>query len=763
MTASHSARTRPILNLLLLTVVAACNGVAKLTTPPPVTAAPSALALVLPAPARETPRVRVSGVESGDTVRLFTDSSCTTEVASGVASGTTIDLTTTSLAMGNYTFYSNSTNAKTGVSKCSSASVAYSVVIFAGISTIDQRTDSTLRINWLADSVAVSYRIYDMTSGSPVLVTTVAAPATSATLTGRTPSTLYTFRVRSVDSSTTEDTNTNNVSVTMNAAPDIPSGLTLNTPHPSRETPSIRVAGVKNGDTVRVFTDNGCTAQVASGVATGSTINLTTSVLPAGPYTFFANATNSVPNSSACSTASVAYTVDLFSGITSITNKSDTALTINWLDDAAAVTYEIYEIVMGSPVLRFSVADPAVSRTVTGLTPGQTYTYRVRAKDSLGNEDSNTNSITVTMNAAPTPPSGFSLVLPNASRSTPVVQVQGVKTGDLIRLYSGPGCTNLVASGTAAGDTINLTSSALALGSYSFYATASSALAVTSACSTATLPYDIINCPPEYVQVNANPTLGVGGFCVMKYEAKEDVGSVPVSQMTGSPWVSVTQTTAKTACTSLPGFGGGTFDLMSNAEWMTIAREIEGIGTNWTSGTVGTGKLFVGHSDFLPGTTLDVTDDTDPYDGTGNTAVLGQDQRRTYFLGFGDEIWDISGNVNEWVDWTLGGALDLGPLTCPDNWVEFPDVAAQCPALTAAEYLPGNPANVTAASYTSTFNLGRIFGTLVDGGGNPIGGGAAKRGGGFNSGGDAGLFTLSLQYESNEPDITLGFRCVYRP
>jgi len=72
------------------------------------------------------------------------------------------------------------------------------------------------------------------------------------------------------------------------------------------------------------------------------------------------------------------------------------------------------------------------------------------------------------------------------------------------------------------------------------------------------------------------------------------------------PWVDTTQTNAKAKCRSLNtetsdndidnDMGDdGTYALISNPEWMAIARNVENIKSNWTSGTVGGGCLFRGN------------------------------------------------------------------------------------------------------------------------------------------------------------------------
>lgn len=269
-------------------------------------------------------------------------------------------------------------------------------------------------------------------------------------------------------------------------------------------------------------------------------------------------------------------------------------------------------------------------------------------------------------------------------------------------------------------------------------------------------------CPLGYVPVVANPLVGTtNNFCVMKFEAKcigtscptdtAGVNAVAASELGGSPWVSISPINAKAACTTL-GIG---YDLISNPEWMTIAYDIESNPSNWGSGIVGTGALFRGHTDASPGNALAVTNANDPYDGTGNTSVqamgAGKEQRRTFTLSNGEVIWDLVGNVWEWTDWTIGNTLASGPTTCTATWTEIPNVS--CGDLEAVDYMPSNPAVVTAANYNSNFGLGRFFGGT---------GGAAFRGGYRDNHALAGLFALSFYNSPVATATIIGFRCVYR-
>jgi hypothetical protein len=440
----------------------------------------------------------------------------------------------------------------------------------------------------------------------------------------------------------------------------------------------------------------------------------------------------------------------IFAGVTSVTGKDDRSLTLNWAPHADAVAYDIFDSTSGTLVYKSTVVGQGQSSVaLSGLTPAATYTFRVRLKNSSGLYDSNTNDYSVTMNAAPNIPSALSLITPATTPgyiTTPTIRVDGVKAGDTIRLFSNSDCSTEIGLEVAAGDSVDITASALAAGPYTFYANSTNDQNNTSSCSTATVTYQLNGCPVGYSWVPPNSTLGVNSlFCVAQFEMK-NVGGVATSQAALAPWVSITQSAAKTACTSL----GAGFDLISNPEWMTIAHEIEKGATNWTSGVVGTGTLFRGHSGNNPSSLIAVSDTTDPF---SNIVSPELERRRTFTLSNGQVIWDFAGNAWEWVDWSLGGGLTLGPINCNNSWMQLP--AVSCAGLAAADYMPDNPAGNNPTLYDSRHALGQVYGGTD---------GTAIRGGYFAYANNGGVFALVLGNNSGLTFATnTGFRCVFRP
>lgn len=256
-------------------------------------------------------------------------------------------------------------------------------------------------------------------------------------------------------------------------------------------------------------------------------------------------------------------------------------------------------------------------------------------------------------------------------------------------------------------------------------------------------------CPTGFVAVPANPTLGTSDFCVMKYQARDSAG-VPISQSSGTPWVNISAPDAQTECESMSEGGfSGTFTLISNPEWMTIARNIESVASNWSGGSVGSGHIPRGHSDGSPASILTITDTADPYDGTGNNSGQapgsGWEQKRTHILSNGCETWDFSGNAWQWVDWDASAAgFTLGPVDGTASWQVLTSLSGS---------IVSNDVQ-SSGGYTSTQSFGDWYG------GN---GGGARRGGNSTAGTNNGVFNLNLNRTATNPGGGITFRCVYRP
>ena len=236
------------------------------------------------------------------------------------------------------------------------------------------------------------------------------------------------------------------------------------------------------------------------------------------------------------------------------------------------------------------------------------------------------------------------------------------------------------------------------------------------------------------------------GFCVMQYEAR-NVSGVATSTASGTPWVYVTQTQAAAACSAL----GNGAHLITNAEWMILARDIESVSSNWSSGTVGSGNLARGwtanlsygdtwtNANFAPSTGSTCLYNTGA-NACGSTGTFLY--RRTHTLSNGQTIWDLSGNVYEWTHDICTTGTGTGYWQGA-GWFEWTDSS-----LSDYEKITAGP----IGTYTATNAVGRYYGCSANGNG-------FLRGGHWADGSYAGLFFLYLGNAPSNSNSNFGFRC----
>lgn len=455
-----------------------------------------------------------------------------------------------------------------------------------------------------------------------------------------------------------------------------------------------------------------------------------------------------------------------FGGIKTIDEISDTTVHLIWDYHAQVSYYVIYKKEL-APVADddfLVIAHPnfdQTSITISGLTLNSTYSFKMHAYDLKGRIDDNQVVKTIQTTLAPRAPVAVSLKDPVSSPGfirTPTFTVRYVKPGETIRIFKDAACTQQLGSGVVANDknSIDIQSSMLPSGGlYEVYANATNIQGHTSACSAAYATYVATDCPDEsYVPVEANEEYGTSAFCVFKTEAKNGGNSIPISAYEEIPWGLAWPDQAKTYCRNLT-FLHGSGDLISNYEWMVIARDIEATDANWSGGEVGNGYLNVGHTDNNPSERLSISDPDDPWDQTGEDSSTWL-QKRTHILSNGNVIWDFAGNVAEWTDWELGGdTITTAPPNCSAGCAD--PLSYECEYLDPKEYRPANPAGLTTEEYMSKFvHVGQIC---------PRDNEDYRyiyRGCTYNCDDNArGIF--SLVFKNYGHWVFIGFRCVWRP
>jgi hypothetical protein len=275
-----------------------------------------------------------------------------------------------------------------------------------------------------------------------------------------------------------------------------------------------------------------------------------------------------------------------------------------------------------------------------------------------------------------------------------------------------------------------------------------------------------LDCPRGYLPVEGNPSLGTSPFCVMKFEA-QNFWSLPLSGYGHRPWTNINAHDAAKTCKRL----GRRYSLISNAQWMTVAEEIKNNHHNWTSGIVGNGSINRGNSDNTQAHEPSVPEmfgefygttgsSTRPYCKNRFVCQQGREQKRTHRLKNNDLIYDFSGNVWEWVNWTTnsrdyttpadlnvtpnGCLYDRSPIYRPGcRWITSRDIAPQDIII---QYNDG---------------AGSFFGDYLGGHMSAVGQIEAQaRGGDYSSGENSGIY--AFMFISNTESRLIGFRCVWQ-
>jgi len=435
----------------------------------------------------------------------------------------------------------------------------------------------------------------------------------------------------------------------------------------------------------------------------------------------------------------------------------------------------------------------------TLLVPFNDYQFILRSKDNAGNYSSIVASSYWRLdNSLPTAPGTISnsAVPPNYSQQTPkftfvessdsissiaYYKIQIVKKSDLsiVQDYINVGAYSI----TGLTYTLPLGSSLIPGETY-FANIKAVDNAGNESSATQSSPWIALVCPNDgvvgsFTLIPAAAPYMDRAFCVAQFEMKAFYGSnilldgdksylaaySAISSSTGTPWVNLNRDQAITECQSLNP--AGSYDLINNRQWQAIAKNAEMNNINWTSSVVGQEMMYRGHSDnskFHSSSSLPITDISDEYSETGESISSslsnGKEQRRTlsitsYNFINGENLWDVSGNVSEWIK--NSNITDFG-LTAYMIDLSTSDSSILWDGLLGNIKFQFGPKGL----YTGLIQYGGFgYGNLIIPSGSSNNG--IIRGGYWNDGDHAGVFSTTLDVDSNNSNNNIGFRCVYIP
>ncbi len=237
-------------------------------------------------------------------------------------------------------------------------------------------------------SAITSYTVWPV-QGSTVLAPQVfnTPSATSLAVTGLTNGTTYTFRV-----SATNAVGTSPFTVTNAITAGTPNGPGFPSAQPGNGTAKVAwLAPVNNGSAITSYTITpyiGSVAQAPQTFNTSATSDIVTGLTNGTTYTFKIYATNGVgAGLSQATSLSIKVGTPTTPNFPSAKPGNGTAV-VSWgtpTANASAITGYVVTPVKGTTVLAPQTFNStATTQTITGLTNGQTYTFRVSAINAIG-------------------------------------------------------------------------------------------------------------------------------------------------------------------------------------------------------------------------------------------------------------------------------------------------------------------------------------------------------------------------------------------
>ena len=259
---------------------------------------------------------------------------------------------------------------------------------------------SSIALQWTGSAGATSYNIYQGTNAGAESATPIATGVTGTTYSVATlnPGQSYFFEVAAVDAGGVSPRSNE---ATSTLAPSTPSGLVATA---GATSISLKWNATTGASTYNVYQGATSGGESATPIATGITgTTYTVSALTPG-QTYFFNIVAVDPggNSAVSNEATTAVLAAVPTGVSATAGNG--AVTVSWNGSSGAIQYSIFEGTSAGGESNSAVSMiSATSMTISGLTNGQAYYFKVAALDA-GGLSAESTEVSATPAAPPAPP-----------------------------------------------------------------------------------------------------------------------------------------------------------------------------------------------------------------------------------------------------------------------------------------------------------------------------------------------------------------------
>lgn len=471
--------------------------------------------------------------------------------------GTTTLVNVTGLTNGTaYTFTVRATNAL-GPGPASAASNSATPNEAPGEPTAVSATagNAQATVSWTAPTNSGGSPItgYKITSSPGGITVMTGVSPTSATVSGLTNGTSYTFTVKATNAVGDSLASAPSNAVVPATVPDAPTAVTA-TPGNTQATVQWTPPASNGGSPITGYTVTSTPGSFTANVG-GSATQATVAGLANGTsYTFTVRATNVLGTSAASGASNAVVAATLPGTPTGVTaTRGDRQATVQWGAPASNGGSPLtgYTITSSPGSVTATVGGGATMGTFMGLTNGTGYTFTVHATNAVGSGPESGASSSVTPAGAPFAPTAVSAApgnsqavvswTPAGANGTPITGFTVTSAPGNFMASAGPAATNATVSGLANGT------------SYTFTVTATNVAGTSapSVASSAVVPFTLPDAPTNVVGTFGNAQATV------TWTAPFDQGRPITAYTVNLPDGGVGATTTGATVATVPGLTNG--------------------------------------------------------------------------------------------------------------------------------------------------------------------------------------------------------------